>query len=156
MKALFATGPKGEFGTATGLPWEHSKEDLERFKAITLGKIVLVGIKTFELLPELKGRTFIVITNNPILQGKFVSARNRGLCLSLEQATLRHPNAIIIGGAQLLKSAWPFIHQFMWSYMYHVYPPEDITTYFKPDINSFTEIYSEKRTDHLFSIYRRV
>lgn len=156
MKALFATGPKGEFGTASGLPWEHSKEDLARFKAITLGKIVLVGMKTFEMLPELKGRTFFVITSNPILQGKHVSARNCGLCMSLEHATLRYPNAIIIGGAQLLKSAWPFVHQFMWSYMHHVGPPEDTTIFFKPDISGFTEIYSEKRTDHLFSIYRRV
>lgn len=154
MKAVFATGPKGEFGTATGLPWEHSKEDMARFSAMTKDKELIVGKTTFEMLPELKGRVFTVVTDNHTLWGKRISARNSGFCAPLESALMS--NGLLIGGAKLLKAAWPSVHQFMWSYMYHVGQQEEITTHFRPDLNSFTEIYSEKRTDHLFSIYRRV
>ncbi len=50
-------------GRAGGLPW-HISTDLKRFKAITMGKPVVMGRKTWESLPKkpLPGRPNIVIT----------------------------------------------------------------------------------------------
>jgi dihydrofolate reductase len=50
-------------GRDGGLPW-HVSTDLRRFKAITMGKPVIMGRKTWESLPKkpLPGRPNIVIT----------------------------------------------------------------------------------------------
>ncbi len=49
------------------LPWNIS-EDLKRVKALTLGKVLIMGRNTWESIPEkyrpLPGRTNIVITRN--------------------------------------------------------------------------------------------
>ena len=54
----------GTIGKDNKLPW-HCKEDLQRFKKITMGKNIVMGRKTFESLPKmLPGRKHIVLTRN--------------------------------------------------------------------------------------------
>ncbi len=45
----------------------HIREDLRRFKALTMGHALIMGRKTFDSLPNgaLPGRRNIVITRNP-------------------------------------------------------------------------------------------
>ncbi len=60
---VVAVSRNGVIGKAGGLPW-HISSDLKLFKAITLGKPVVMGRKTWDSLPRkpLPGRTNIVIT----------------------------------------------------------------------------------------------
>jgi dihydrofolate reductase len=60
---VVAVSRNGIIGRDGGLPW-HISSDLQRFKAITMGKPVIMGRKTWESLPKkpLPGRTNIVIT----------------------------------------------------------------------------------------------
>jgi dihydrofolate reductase len=60
---VVAVSRNGVIGRDGGLPW-HISSDLKRFKAITLGKPVIMGRKTWESLPKrpLPGRQNIVIT----------------------------------------------------------------------------------------------
>ena len=52
-------------GRDNGLPWKLSS-DLKRFKALTIGKPVVMGRKCFESIGKpLPGRPNIVITRNP-------------------------------------------------------------------------------------------
>ena len=52
-------------GRDNGLPWQRLPEDLKHFKAITLGKPVLMGRKTFESIGKpLPGRTNLVLTRD--------------------------------------------------------------------------------------------
>ena len=52
-------------GRDNGLPW-RLPEDLKHFKAVTLGKPVLMGRKTFESIGKpLPGRTNLVLTRDP-------------------------------------------------------------------------------------------
>ena len=54
------------FGIGRGnqLPW-HLPEDLKNFKAITMGKPIIMGRKTFDSIGRpLPGRTNIVVTRN--------------------------------------------------------------------------------------------
>ncbi len=52
-------------GRDGGLPW-RLPEDLKRFKALTMGKPMIMGRKTFESLPGLlPGRCHIVLTRDP-------------------------------------------------------------------------------------------
>lgn len=51
----------GGVGYKGGLPWKNSK-DLKHFKKTTMGKTILVGKKTWEKMPPLKGRTVTVLS----------------------------------------------------------------------------------------------
>jgi dihydrofolate reductase len=60
---IVAVSRNGVIGRNGGLPW-HISTDLKRFKAITLGKPLIMGRKTWESLPKkpLPGRPNIVMT----------------------------------------------------------------------------------------------
>jgi dihydrofolate reductase len=59
-----ARATNGVIGRDGGLPW-RIPEDLKRFKAMTMGKPMVMGRKTFESFPDLLvGRRHIVTTRN--------------------------------------------------------------------------------------------
>ncbi|MGF1461585.1 MAG: dihydrofolate reductase [Maricaulaceae bacterium] len=60
---IAARGRNGVIGADGGLPW-RLPSDLKRFKALTLGKPVLMGRKTWDSLPRkpLPGRPNLVLT----------------------------------------------------------------------------------------------
>lgn len=55
MRAIIAKNNLGFIGLNGGLPWK-CKKDLQHFKRLTLGHILLVGYNTLQTLPDLKGR----------------------------------------------------------------------------------------------------
>lgn len=60
-----ARADNGVIGRDGGLPW-RLPEDLKRFKAMTMGKPMVMGRKTFESFPKpLPGRRHIVLTREP-------------------------------------------------------------------------------------------
>jgi dihydrofolate reductase len=62
---IAAVAKNGAIGARGGLPWRLSS-DLKRFKALTLGKPLILGRKTFESIGRpLPGRRVIVITGDP-------------------------------------------------------------------------------------------
>ena len=66
MEVVFvvAVAENGVIGAGGAIPW-RLKSDMQRFKAITLNKPVVMGRKTFESLPKpLPGRTNIVVTRD--------------------------------------------------------------------------------------------
>lgn len=65
MKAIIAVAKDYAMGLKGGLPWTHLPRDMKNFKDYTMGKCCVVGRKTFEDLPKLKGRTFYVVTSEP-------------------------------------------------------------------------------------------
>ena len=55
----------GVIGAGDRLPWRLSS-DLKRFKALTLGKPLVMGRKTFQSIGRpLPGRETVVVTRNP-------------------------------------------------------------------------------------------
>jgi dihydrofolate reductase len=59
---IVARADNGIIGKDGALPW-HIPADLKRFKALTMGKPMIMGRKTFESLPGLlPGRRHIVLT----------------------------------------------------------------------------------------------
>jgi len=61
---IVAVAENGVIGAAGTIPW-RLKSDMQRFKAMTLGKPVVMGRKTFLSLPRpLPGRTNIVVTRD--------------------------------------------------------------------------------------------
>ena len=65
VSIIAAVDRRGLIGDKTGLPWRLPK-DLRRFRAITWGKPVIMGRRTFELIGKpLPGRFNIILTQNP-------------------------------------------------------------------------------------------
>ncbi|HEU4705175.1 MAG TPA: dihydrofolate reductase [Sphingomicrobium sp.] len=61
---VVARAVNGVIGRDGGLPW-HISADLKRFKALTMGTVLVMGRKTFDSLPKvLPGRRHIVITRD--------------------------------------------------------------------------------------------
>ncbi|WP_428968953.1 dihydrofolate reductase [Sphingomonas sp. Xoc002] len=61
---VLARARNGVIGRDGGLPW-HLPADLKRFKALTMGKPMIMGRKTFNSFPApLPGRRHIVLTRD--------------------------------------------------------------------------------------------
>ncbi len=86
-------------GAENRLPW-HLPADLQHFKALTMGKPIIMGRRTFESLGRpLPGRHNIVITRDSAFGAEACTVVH-----SVEQALAaasRHPEAMVIGGAAL-------------------------------------------------------
>lgn len=107
LSIITAMAKNQVIGLRNRMPW-HLPADLKRFKAITMGKPMIMGRKTWESLPGLlPGRHHIVLSNNADYP-----AKGCDLVHSLEQAialaTLDGTDEImIIGGANLYQQALP-------------------------------------------------
>jgi dihydrofolate reductase len=105
---VVAVADNGVIGAAGGIPWRIS-EDLKRFKALTLGKPIVMGRKTWESFPKrpLPGRTNIVITRDAAYR-----AEGAVVVHTLDEALVRarreEPAEIaVVGGAEIYRAALP-------------------------------------------------
>jgi dihydrofolate reductase len=95
---IYARAANGVIGRDNALPW-HISADLKRFKALTMGKPMIMGRKTFESFPRtLPGRRHIVLTRDPEWQAE--GAEPAG---SVEQALALAGDSevAVIGGAEV-------------------------------------------------------
>ena len=99
------------------LPW-HIPDDLKYFKAITIGKPIIMGRKTFDSIGKpLPGRLNIIITKNTDLtiaecvvvnnlEAAITEAKNYFKTQNTEQEEI-----FIIGGAQIFKQSMEFVNK---------------------------------------------
>jgi dihydrofolate reductase len=96
-----AVARNGVIGANGGLPWRLSS-DLKRFKALTWGKPLVMGRKTFASIGRaLPGRDTIVVTRDPAFgpAGVFVAHDlDAGLDLAAERAGVMGADEIVIAG----------------------------------------------------------
>lgn len=105
LSMAFAMAQNRVIGRDNALPW-HLPKDLQYFKAITLGKPIIMGRKTFDSIGRpLPGRPNIVITRNVDWQqdGVYVvhtvdEALALGESLAKEQGA---DELMVIGGSQI-------------------------------------------------------
>ncbi|MCG4452523.1 dihydrofolate reductase [Pseudomonas sp. MMS21-TM103] len=98
-------------GRANQLPW-HLPADLKHFKALTLGKPIIMGRKTWDSLGRpLPGRLNLVVSRQPGLQfdGAEVFASLEAAIVRAEQWAREQgvDELMLIGGAQLYQQALP-------------------------------------------------
>jgi dihydrofolate reductase len=108
LTLVLAMAENGVIGDKGMIPW-HIPEDLRRFKALTMGKPIIMGRKTWDSFPKkpLPGRTNIVITRQPGWQGEGAHAVS-SLADALALAKAENPPSImVIGGAQIYALALP-------------------------------------------------
>jgi dihydrofolate reductase len=101
---IVAVAANGVIGADGALPW-HLPADLKRFKALTMGKAMIMGRKTFESLPGLlPGRRHIVLTRDAAWQPEGAEVAHD---LDAALALAGDGEAAVIGGAQIFALALP-------------------------------------------------
>lgn len=105
VSLVVAVAENGVIGSEGDMPWRLST-DLKRFKALTLGKPIIMGRKTFESIGKpLPGRTSIVVTREPDWQHPGavpVSSIEAALDVARELAEAQNLEEVcIIGGGQI-------------------------------------------------------
>ncbi len=104
---VVAVGKNGVIGGEGRLPW-RLPSDLKRFKAVTMGKPMLMGRRTFEAIGRpLPGRETIVLTRDPVFSSPGIHVAhtlNDGLIRAAECArTMGASEVIVAGGGELYR-----------------------------------------------------
>jgi len=108
ISLILARADNGLIGDKGGLPWRLS-DDLRRFKALTMGKPIIMGRKTWDGLPKkpLPGRTNIIVTRDPSFVAEGALAVH-SFDEAIARAETERPGEImVIGGAQIFAAALP-------------------------------------------------
>lgn len=95
---VLARAPNGVIGADGTLPW-HLPQDLRHFKALTQGRPMIMGRKTFDSLPGLlPGRRHIVLTRD-----QDWAEDGAEVVHSMEEAiaAANAPHVAVIGGAEI-------------------------------------------------------
>lgn len=102
-----AVARNGVIGLDGGLPW-HIPGDLPRFKAMTLGHVLVMGRRTYESIGRpLSDRTTIVVTRQPDWHdGKDVLVAHN-IPGALACAAELDEKVFVVGGAQIYAEALP-------------------------------------------------
>ena len=105
LELVVAAAENDVIGRGNQLPW-HLPADLRHFKALTLGKPVLMGRKTYQSIGKaLPGRKNIVLSRSGIAAPQDVSVVH-----TLEEARLAagdSPQVMVIGGAEIYRQTLP-------------------------------------------------
>ncbi len=105
LSIIVAVADNGVIGSGNQLPW-RLPDDLKRFKALSLGKPIVMGRKTFDSIGRaLPGRLNIVISRQPGL--RIPDCR---VVTSIEEALAAAepaPEVVIVGGADIYRQILP-------------------------------------------------
>jgi len=103
---IAAVAANGVIGARNDIPW-RIPADWQRFKALTMGHVLIMGRKTYDSIGRsLPGRTTFVITRDRMWRGDGVRAVP-SLDEAFEQALQLDPKIIFVaGGGEIYRAAW--------------------------------------------------
>jgi dihydrofolate reductase len=108
--AIAAVGRNGVIGAGNDIPW-RIPEDWARFKAVTMGQVLIMGRKTFDSIGRpLPGRRTIVVTRDEAWRNEGVTTAAT-VEQALADAARLAPEATVFvaGGGEIYRAAWPLI-----------------------------------------------
>ena len=140
------------------------KNDLDRFKKLTTGSVVVMGRKTWDSLPTkpLPNRTNVVITNN--VDGMQIKNGVIYTTLDLFENCIteigNEYDVFVIGGGQIYKKLLPYCSHVHLTKVHKTF--ENVDTYF-PNINNDEWditldgdiIHTKNGIDYQFYVYQR-
>ena len=146
LTLVVASAKNGVIGRDGALPWRLAS-DLKGFKAVTMGKPVLMGRKTWESLPRkpLPGRPNLVMSRDPNFraEGGWNFTRLDAL-IAAGRAMAEASGAdevCVIGGAQLFEAALPIADRIVLTEV-NLEPAGD--TYFTIDRAAWREVSHQR------------
>ena len=156
INAIFAVDFNGGMGFNGSLPWPHNAEDLQHFKELTTGHVVVMGRKTWDdpKMPKpLLNRTVYVATHRPVAYAMPFSGDIKAKLLAIEQEHL-DKTIFVIGGAELIETARPLLDRI---YLTHIKGSYKVDTriYVKEFLAGFTPVRAtvSKDFNSTFTVY---
>ncbi len=160
--AIVAMGDNWEIGYKGDLIW-RVKEDLKRFKSLTMGHPIIMGRKTRDSLPKaLPGRTNIAITHNHEYSAPdTLIAHSLTEALEMARQAEGSDKIFIIGGGQIYEEAFPILDRLEVTHVYDT--PENVDTFFPEftpedwDLIDMTELFeTPEGIEYGFESYKRI
>ena len=107
IASIFSVDQTGGVGNKGTLPWKHHPEDMEWFRELTVGHVVVMGRKTWDdpKMPKpLPDRINVIATNRTIERHALIRTIKGDLPTEIErlQGIWPKKNIYIIGGVDLL------------------------------------------------------
>lgn len=123
LTVILAIASDGAIGDRGDLLW-HLRDDLRRFKALTMGHPVIMGRRTWESLPSgpLPGRRNIVVSRNSSLE---VPGAERASSLTQALEMCEGEDPFVIGGAMIYADALPLADKLELTRVQACYPQAD-------------------------------
>lgn len=153
INIIAAIGKNRELGKNNQLLW-HLREDLQRFKKLTLGNVVIMGRKTYESLGRpLPQRLNIIVTRDLHYQAAgCLTASSIEAAIRLAQEKAPGKEIFLIGGGQIYNQGIKFAEKL---YLTLVEGDFEADTFF-PDYSEFKKIVSEEKGESEGYKYRFV
>lgn len=145
LVAVAAIAENGVIGRDNDLPW-RLRTDLRRFRAITMGKPLLVGRRNWDSIGRpLPGRDMIVLTRRADFAPEGVSVAHdwEGACAMARESAARSgaEEIVVGGGADIYRLALPLVARLRLTIV-HAEPSGDV--HFPPyDPALFREAFRE-------------
>lgn len=120
LALVVAVAKNGVIGCEGALPW-HLSSDLKRFRALTWGKPLIMGRRTFESIGKpLPGRISVVLSTDPdfvVPEGVIkVPDLSSALSAAAKAArTLGADEAMVIGGRRVFEDTLPLARTLHWT-----------------------------------------
>ncbi len=151
--AIAAVATNGVIGAENDIPW-RIRADWQRFKALTMGEVLIMGRKTYDSIGRpLPGRTTFVITRDRMWRGDGVHAVP-SLDEAFDQAMLLNPQTIFVaGGGQIYRAAWDRLTGLEITEVDQ--NPSGEVTFPEIDPDEWIEIGRESHDGYRFVSYRR-
>lgn len=150
---IAAIGRNNEIGLDNKLLW-NIPEDMKHFRDYTMGKVVIMGSRTFASIGKrtLPGRKCIVLTSRDMKE-LAVPARSIDDVLSIEHC---YPELVIIGGATVYEQAMPYADKLVITHIDEefvadtYFPNIDLTVWYESSkINSSNTAYKYSFVEYL-------
>jgi len=162
VKIIACMANNGIIGKDGSIPWKCS-DDMHFFKFMTWDRIVIMGRKTFESIPNgpLEGRTSYIITSANVDEIPFTIGKR--YFNSLEEAIERakfteklYPDmddCWIIGGASIYKQAIPLADEIFLNVLYDDYEGD---THMPPFEDKYRLVSSKNKKNFIAEHYERI
>ncbi|MCW5715091.1 MAG: dihydrofolate reductase [Bauldia sp.] len=146
LALIAAVADNGVIGADGGMPWRLSA-DMKRFRALTMGKPVVMGRKTYDSLGKpLEGRTNIVITRGALLAPPAITVPSvqAGLAAGYDEAKRRGVDEVMVLGGGTIYAATISLADRL--YITHVHSSPDGDTWFPAIQSADFEVVSSEET----------
>ena len=150
---IAAVAANGVIGVDNDIPW-RIPADWKRFKALTLGHVLIMGRKTYDSIGRaLVGRTTFVITRDRMWRGDGVRAVP-SVDEALDQAMLLDSQTIYVaGGGEIYRAAWDRLTRLEITEVDQ--NPDGEVTFPEIDPDEWIETAREPQDGYSFVSYRR-
>jgi dihydrofolate reductase len=151
---IAAVARNGVIGRDNDLVW-HDRDDLQRFKRMTLGHVLVMGRRTYDSIGRpLPGRTTIVVTRRPDWSAPGVMvAHSFDEAVKLADEVSPGQDVYVAGGGEIYRLALPLADRLE---LTEIDADLDGDTRFPAyDISDWREVAREHRDDYSWATYAR-